>query len=382
MKSMTSPDAPQPKQWNRSGMASTDNDGVVSSCSYAARQFGVHSAMPMAQALRLCPQLLVVAPDFTAYRAASQAVMERLHALTDLVEQISIDEAFVDVSTLPEDGITLARRLQQQIRSELDLSCSLGVASNKLVAKIATDVGKAAARTGHSPEAICVVPPGTEAAFLAPLPTLALWGVGPRTAERLAQRGMHTIGDLAACAPAELEHLFGKHGADLAQRARGIDDRPITTVREAKSISQETTFSRDVNDRARLEQTLRTQAGQVAARLRKKGLSASTVKVKIRWPDFTTPTRQLTLAQPTDRDEELADAAVRLLDQVWQAPQAVRLLGMGVSGLSAQPRQLTLWDARPAHPEREQRLRAALSAVESRFGPNLLRRASELDDER
>ena len=116
--------------------------------------------------------------------------------------------------------------------------------------------------------------------------------------------------------------------------------------------------------------------------MRKKGLSASTVKVKIRWPDFTTPTRQLTLAQPTDRDEELADAAVRLLDQVWQAPQAVRLLGMGVSGLSAQPRQLTLWDARPALPEREQRLRAALSAVESRFGPNLLRRASELDDER
>jgi DNA polymerase-4 len=354
--------------------------GVVASCSYAARQFGIHSAMPMARAVHQCPGLIVVPSNFPAYRAASQAVMERLHALTPLVEQISIDEAFCDVTALGQAGAELARALQRRISDELDLACSIGVASNKLVAKIATDVGKAAARTGRSPEAICVVPPGEEAAFLAHLPASALWGVGPRTAERLAQRGMHTIGAIAACAPAELEHMFGKHGADLAQRARGLDERPIETSREAKSISQETTYERDVSDRAVLERTLRQQAAQVASRLRRKGLTASTVKIKIRWPDFTTPTRQLTLPQPTDRDDEIAEAALTLLGQVWRAPQPVRLLGVGVSGLGAQPRQLTLWDASPADPERERRLRAAIDAVASRYGARLLRRASDMDE--
>jgi DNA polymerase-4 len=234
-----------------------ESRGVVSSACYAARQFGIHSALPMSQAARLCRALIVVSPNFSAYRAASQQVMERLHRLTSLVEQISIDEAFLDVTALGEPGEVIAARLQATIREELALSCSLGVASNKLVAKVATDVGKSLVRSGKMPQAICVVPPGDEAAFLAPLPATALWGVGPKTAEKLAELSIHTIGDIAAWPAADLARRFGQHGEDLARRARGIDTRPIVTERAAKSISQETTFARDVTDRTFLEKTLR-----------------------------------------------------------------------------------------------------------------------------
>lgn len=358
--------------------------GVVASASYAARQFGVRSALPMAQAVRLCPALLVVPPDFAAYRAASRQVMARLHDLTPLVEQISIDEAFLDVSALGAPGDRLAARLQATIRDELALACSLGVASNKLVAKIATDVGKSLVRSGAMPRAICVVPPGDEAAFLAPLPASALWGVGPRTAEKLAELGIHTIGDLAAWPAADLARRFGQHGEDLARRARGSDERPIVTERVPKSISQETTFARDVQDRALLERTLRVQAAEIARKLRRDERVGTTVKLKIRWPDFTTPTRQLTLPQPTDDPEVIADAALRLLGQVWTGAPAVRLIGVGVSGLGAPPRQLSLWDV-PAAPTpeeqaRQQRVQTALAAIQARFGAGAVRRGSELEE--
>jgi DNA polymerase IV len=358
--------------------------GVVSSASYMARKFGVHSAMPMAQAMRLCPDLLVVAPNYAVYRATSHQVMERLHALTPLVEQISIDEAFLDVTALGSPGDALAARLQATIRDELALSCSLGVATNKLVAKIATDVGKSLVRSGAMPQAICVVPPCDEAAFLAPLPTTALWGVGPRTAARLAELGMHTIGDIAAWPAADLARRFGQHGEDLARRARGSDDRPIVTERAAKSISQEITFARDVTDRATLERTLREQAAAIAQKLRRDDIAGTTVKLKIRWPDFSTPTRQLTLPQPTDEPEAIAEAALRLFGQIWTPGQAVRLVGVGVSGLGSPPRQLGLWDA-PAAPTpeeqaRQQRVIAALAAIQARFGVGAVRRASELGE--
>jgi DNA polymerase-4 len=361
-----------------------ESRGVVSSASYAARQFGVRSAMPMARAVRLCPDLLVVSPNFAAYRAASQQVMERLHALTPLVEQISIDEAFLDVTALDEPGDALAARLQATIRNDLALSCSLGVASNKLLAKVATDVGKSLVRSGKMPQAICVVPPGDEAAFLAPLPATALWGVGPKTVEKLAELGMHTIGDIAAWPEADLARRFGQHGEDLARRARGIDTRPIVTERAAKSISQETTFARDVTDRALLERTLREQATEIAQKLRREDLMGTTVKLKIRWPDFTTPTRQLTLAQPTDEPEVITEAALRLFQQIWTSEQAVRLIGVGVSGLGSPPRQLGLWDVPPVPtPEelaRQRRVEAALAAIQARFGAGALRRGNELGE--
>jgi DNA polymerase IV len=358
--------------------------GVVASASYMARKFGVHSAMPMAQAVRLCPNLLVVPPNFATYRAASQQVMERLHALTPLVEQISIDEAFLDVTALSEPGDALAVRLQATIRDELALSCSLGVATNKLLAKVATDVGKSLVRSGKMPQAICVVPPGDEAAFLAPLPATALWGVGPKTAEKLAELGIHTIGDIAAWPAADLARRFGQHGEDLARRARGSDNRPIVTERATKSISQETTFARDVTDRATLERTLREQATEIAQKLRREDLMGTTVKLKIRWPDFTTPTRQLTLPQPTDEIEAIAEAALRLFGQIWTGEQAVRLIGVGISGLGSPPRQLSLWDIpvvpTPQEQARQQRVEAALAAIQSRFGAGAVRRASELGE--
>jgi DNA polymerase-4 len=349
--------------------------GVVASASYAARAFGVRSAMPMAHAVRLCPQLLTVRPNFPAYRAASQAVMERLHALTELVEQISIDEAFLDVTSLGEPGADIAARLQAVVRAELGLSCSIGVAANKLVAKIATDVGKGMARSGAIPSAICVVPPGEEPAFLAPLPAGALWGVGPKTAERLAGMGILTIGDLAGWPADDLARRFGQHGEDLTRHARGIDQRPIVTERAAKSISQETTFAHDVVDRASLERTIRAQASEVATKLRRKELMGATVKIKIRWPDFTTPTRQLTLRQPTDEAETIIDAALRLFEQIWSRGQPVRLIGVGVSGLGTPPRQLSLWDLlAPEEQARQAKLRAAVDALHARFGTGVARR--------
>lgn len=358
-----------------------ESRGVVASCSYAARRFSVRSAIPMAQAVRLCPTLIVVRPDFPAYRAMSREVMARLHALTTLVEQISIDEAFLDVSAQAESGDVLAARLQATIRDELNLSCSLGVASNKLVAKIATDVGKAAVRSGRSPSAICVVPPGEEAAFLAPLPASALWGVGPKTAERLAALGIHTIGEIAAWPADDLQRRFGQHGADLARRSRGLDDRPIVTERAAKSISQETTFERDVRDRATLEQTLRAQAADIVRKLRRSELTGTTVRLKIRWPDFTTPTRQITLPQPTDDPATIGDAALRLFGEIWSAGQPVRLIGVGVSGLSTPSQQLSLLDLpSPEVQERRERMRSALAAIEARFGTGSVRRGSELGD--
>lgn len=361
-----------------------ESRGVVSSASYAARQFGIHSAMPMSQAARLCRDLIVVPPNFAAYRAASQQVMEWLHRLTSLVEQISIDETFLDVTALGEAGDVLAARLQATIRDDLALSCSLGVASNKLVAKVATDVGKSLVRSGKMPQAICIVPPGEEAAFLAPLPATALWGVGPKTAEKLAMLGIHTIGDIATWPAADLGRRFGQHGDDLARRSRGIDDRPIVTERAAKSISQETTFARDVTDHATLERTLREHAAKIAQKLRSEDLMGTTIKLKIRWPDFTTPTRQLTLPQPTDEPEVIIEAALRLFDQIWMGKQAVRLIGVGVSGLGAPPRQLSLWDVPPVPtPEqlaRQQRVEAALAAIQARFGAGMVRRGSELGE--
>lgn len=355
--------------------------GVVASCSYAARRFGIHSAMPMVRAVRQCPGLIVVPPNFAAYRAASQQVMARLRGMTPLFEQLSIDEAFLEVTGLSEPVELLAARLQDQIHDELGLSCSVGVATNKLVAKIATDAGKAAARAGHMPRAICVVPPEQEAAFLAPLPTTALWGVGEKTAERLAALGIHTTGDLAAWPAADLAARFGQHGADLARHARGRDDRPIVTERASKSISQETTFGRDVRDAALLEHTRRDQAVTVADKLRHKGLASTAIKLKLRWPDFTTPTRQVTLPHPTDDARTIAAAGLRLLHGLWPRGQPVRLIGIGISGLGALPRQLSLWDQPdPDETARRQRVAAAVAAVEARFGDGVVRRGNKLDE--
>jgi DNA polymerase-4 len=345
--------------------------GVVASCSYAARQFGVRSAMPMARAMRLCPELIIVHSRHRNYGEVSRKVMERLRRLTPLVEQISIDEAFLDVSDLPDAPEVLARQLQAEVRDELGLPCSLGVATNKLVAKIATEVGKKAARGPGPPFAITVVPPGEEAAFLRPLPTDMLWGVGPKTAARLAELGIHTIGDIAAWPEDDLIRRFGEVGRELIRHARGIDSRPIVTEHEIKSISQETTFARDVRDDESLERTLRQLSAQVGRRLRKAGLSGTTVKLKLRWPDFTTVTRQTTLSNPTDGADQIADVALGLLKKVRPAGKPVRLIGVGVSGLRAPLRQLGLWEDGS---EKTRRLQEVLEALRQRYGDKVIQR--------
>jgi DNA polymerase IV len=339
--------------------------GVVASCSYAARKQGVRSAMPMARAIQLCPKLKIVSPHFDLYRPASRNVMSKARTITSLVEQISIDEVFIDVSDLPEDAEIIGRRLQAEIRDELGLPNSLGIATNKLVAKIANDVGKAKSKSGAPPNALTVVSPGTEADFLAPLPVEMLWGVGPKTAGKLALIDVQTIGDLAKLPDHELARRFGKNGWDLARRAKGIDKREIVTEREAKSISQETTFEKDVRDGEILRERLIKQSQRVTKQLRKQGLTARTVKIKIRWPDFTTLTRQITLERPTDDVSIIFQASINLFNQIWNEGKFVRLLGMGVSNFDEQPRQLGLWDPGV---KKDLQLQETLSHLQERFG--------------
>ena len=383
---------------------SPEGRGVVASCSYAARLWGVRSAMPMARAIRLCPDLKIVRSHYSAYSRASNEVMVRLEKFSTDIEKISIDEAFLDVSHLPESSHELAVRIQAIIRDELDLPCSIGAASNKLVAKIATDVGKSSVLSSRKqakasdhwsaddiigpPNAITIVPPGEESAFLAPLPVRALWGVGPKTADKLARLGINTIGELANYPDNELERLFGKHGFDLARRAKGIDDRPVTTHFDPKSFSHETTFAVDEHDGEVLQNVLFDMSGKLSKRLSKAQLLCNTVKIKIRWPSFETITRQRTLPNATDSSELIYRSAIDLFRKEWEKNQPVRLIGLGVSGLAPPVRQLTFWDedllknsvqtATKDKPETNSQLQTALEELRKRYGANILFQASKL----
>jgi len=354
--------------------------GVVASCSYAARRMGVRSAMPMGKALRLCPGLIIVSSRHSLYSEVSRQVMERLHALTLLVEQISIDEALLDISEIHGVPETIARELQGQIRDELQLPCSIGIASNKMVAKIATEVGKSLALREikalgevKPPNAVTVVPSGEEAIFLSPLPADMLWGVGPKTSARLTELGIHTIGELARWPESEMIRMFGENGRDLARHSKGIDDRPITTERETKSISQEITYSKDVRDDLLLQKTLHEMSVEVARQLRKNNLVGKTIKLKIRWPDFTTLTRQTTLQQPTDQEDEIEKTALDLMKLVRKPNQAVRLIGVGVSGLGQPIRQLGLWDMGS---EKDRKLQEVLDELQKKYGNRVIKRGN------
>jgi DNA polymerase-4 len=320
--------------------------------------------------------LIVVPGDHRRYGAMSRRVMGIVRTTTTLIEQISIDEAFLDVTGLSMPADQIARMLQQRIRDELKLPCSLGVASNKLVAKIANNVGKArSGKSGEPPQAILVVRQGDEAKFLAPLATKELWGVGPKTEERLAQLGLRTIGDIAAIPDDELATRFGKHGADLSRRAKGIDDRSVVTYHKPKSVSQERTYIRDVSDVHELHRTLRRLSAGVARQLKRKRLTGTTVRLKLRWSDFTTPTRQTTLDRPTDDEDEIYRTVIDLFERLWTPGRPVRLLGAGVGGLGKQARQMSLWDAPD---ERAERLQAAVRRVRQRYGDGAIRRGDEL----
>lgn len=350
--------------------------GVVASCSYAARKFGVRSAMPMRRAKLLCPDLIIVKSRHGTYGKISRQVMKHLNNITPLVEQISIDEAFLDVSDIVEPGESIARSIQHKIRDELNLPSSIGVATNKLIAKTANDFGKAAYKGVGPPYAITVVPPGKEREFLAELPVEALSGIGPKSAERLEKSGIKTIGDLAKRSEKELTKLFGKLAHDISLRARGIDTRPVVTQHETKSISQETTFAKDIVDQEQLKSTLFRLSEGVGRRLRKANLVGGTIRLKIRWADFTTISRQETLNTNTDQDSIIFNTALSLFKNVWQKGQPVRLIGVGVSGLGPPLRQLSFWDNAG---EKNRRLQEAVDTVRERFGKEAIQRGYQLE---
>ncbi|MCO5186353.1 MAG: DNA polymerase IV [Anaerolineae bacterium] len=300
-----------------------DQRGVVSSASYEARQFGVRSAMPMSQALRLCPELIIASVDWEQVRAGSRTVMSILHEYGP-VEPMSVDEAYVDLSERLNPKI-IAVQIRNRVKAQTGLPCSVGLATNKLVAKVASDFDK--------PEGFTIVEPGWEAAFLAPLPTRALLGVGPRTAERLAELGITTCGELAAFNTDALRLTFGKHSESLQRRARGIDRREVQAERgQAKSISQERTFNTDIDDASFLHAKLESMAPKVARSLQKRNLVAHTVSVKFRWADFTTFTRQKSVEVGIDSAEAITRLAHGIFDENWQG-EKLRLLGVGVSNL-------------------------------------------------
>jgi DNA polymerase-4 len=328
--------------------------GVVSAASYEARRFGVHSAMPLRTAGRLCPEGVFLPVDGRKYQAVSREVMAILRRFTPLVQPISIDEAFLDVTgsrALFGDGEAIAVRIKEAVRTEIGLTASVGVASTKLVAKIASDLRK--------PDGLVVVPPGSEAAFLAPLPISRLWGVGEKTAKVLADFGVRTIGDLAALPPDVLERRFGKHGA-----------APVEGADPAKSIGHEHTFDVDTADREVIERTLLGMADGVAWRLRAAGLRAGTVTLKLRDSGFHTITRQVGLDVPSDLTEPIYDAALALLRRELHG-QRIRLVGVTASSFRNREQLALFGEDDP----RRHRTAEALDRIRRKYGERAVTRA-------
>ncbi len=312
--------------------------GVVATANYVARRFGIHSAMSSSEALRRCPDVVFVRPRHALYRQYSQAVWGAIREVVPRVEQVGIDEGYLDLGTVVPaftGARAVAEAIQTSVRAATSLSCSLGVSTSKVVCKVASDRRK--------PGGITVVPPGKEARFLAPFPVRALPGVGPKAELRLAAVGATTIGDLARLGDAELRVVLpGTIGPLLRDRALGIDPRDLELETERVSISVEETFERDISDRTLLYAEIERMAAEVAAGLVKRQLSARTVTAKLRYSDFSIRSRSTTLAAPIDEADRIAELARRLLDRgLRDRPGALRLVGVGVSGLS-EHRQLTL----------------------------------------
>ena len=305
-----------------------ESRGVVAAASYEVRKFGVHSAMPMSRALRLCPSVIRVSPRFDRYGQISRQVMAIFRSVTPLVEPLSLDEAFLDVTGRHREyggAKSLAEHLKRTIKRHTGLTVSIGVGTNKTVAKIASDKEK--------PDGLVVVPPGTEAQFLAPLPVRALWGVGPKSERALIATGFRTVGDIAAAPPQHFETLFGSRGRELWEMASGNDDRAVITEYERKSVGAETTFPKDLPDGPELREELSRVAAHVAERLRNSGARARTIAIKLRYHNFQTITRQSSRPEPTDDEAEIAIAAGALLDNVVEEGDKFRLLGIHASKL-------------------------------------------------
>jgi DNA polymerase IV len=316
--------------------------GVVAACSYEARKFGIHSAMPISRAYRLCPRAVFLRPDFRKYSEISRRIRSVFLSFTPLVEPLSIDEAFLDISeqvTHPQKAAEIARQLKQAIRRQEELTASVGIGSNKLIAKIASDLSK--------PDGLLMVEQGSEQAFLDPLPISRLWGVGPKTEARLKEMGFNTVEQLRHCDRLVLSKKLGKAGDQLWLLSRASDDRPVITERQPKSMGQEKTFPTDVQDDRVLEDTLQEMSVDISAELGKWGLSGKTVTLKLRYSDFTTITRQITLVHSIREPDEILALARELLKRHRNPRRRIRLIGISVSSFRIPPgesgKQLSLF---------------------------------------
>ena len=341
--------------------------GVVSAASYEARKFGIHSAMPIGEAWSRCPRAVFVGPRMKAYAAASARLITILHQFSPDIEQVSVDEAFVDLSGtggLWGRPVEAARKILARIGKELSLSASIGVAPNKFLAKIASDMDK--------PGGITVVPDDPDAVveWLAPQPVAAIWGVGNKTRQRLQRYNVHTIGDLQKLPRRLLRDRFGAHGTSLYNLARGIDHRRVADGERAKSISREHTFNEDCSDEARWKSTLLSLAGDVCRRCRRAGVKGGTVVLTWRTPDFARHSRRKSLPVPTDLTGEVYAAALELLRRARVEGSALRLIGVGMTGFNV-PVQLELFEEIERKKEWEMS-ESAMDAIKEKFGENAI----------
>ena len=349
--------------------------GVVSSASYEARKFGIRSAQPMAAAIRLCPEGIFLPVRMHRYREMSRRVFKIFRLFTPLVEPVSIDEAFLDVTAStrlfgqPDD---IARKIKDMVQKETGLTVSAGVAPSKFAAKIASDMDK--------PDGLTVVAAHRVQEFLGPLPIEKMWGVGKRTRDRLHRLGIRTIGDFTRFPAEVLKRNFGKHGVRMRELALGIDERDVIPVSDAKSVGHEKTFSQDIMERDSARKEILSLANKVAHRMRRDGVTGKTVTLKVKFSDFVQVTRSATLAGSTDNGHEIYSTACRLLEKTDAGARPVRLLGISVSQLShrGSEEQLSLFQKREASLRRK-KLNTALDSLSERFGEGSIRPATLLD---
>jgi nucleotidyltransferase/DNA polymerase involved in DNA repair len=347
--------------------------GVVSAASYEARVYGVHSAMPTSQAKRLCPHGIFLPVRMHRYREVSEQVFKILQEYTPFIEPLSLDESFLEVTgseKLFGPALQIARAIKRRILETTGLTASAGIAPNKFLAKIASDFKK--------PDGLVEIKPEEVQEFLRELPISKLWGVGKSTEEVLKGMGILRVGQLAVYPAERVEKKLGKFGLELIALARGEDDRPVTPDSEAKSISQEETFTPDLEGLEKMKRVLLDQAEQVGWELRKQKLKGCTVTVKVRYPDFTTVTRSHTLPFPTDQGIEIYQTALKLLPKTEALQKKARLLGVGASNLLHQdgPEQLILFDSRR---KQVQRSTQAMDRIWDKFGPEAIKRASLIE---
>lgn len=343
---------------------------VVATASYEARAFGVHSAMPLSQAKRLCPHGCFVAPRFEAYREASDAIHQVMLHYADAYEPISLDEAFLDISGMGSQYPTLGsigRAIKEEIRSAVHLTASVGIAPNKFLAKMASDMNK--------PDGLCIIPYGREQEVLAPLPVRRLWGVGSVTEKKLLAAGFRTIADIQEAAPEKLSALLGNQGPLLKALSLGIDERPIISSRQVKSIGDESTYEYDLTDRRAIDREIAIHSDIVAQRLRRHDLAARTISLKIRFASFKTIMRSLSLEEGTNLQETIDSACQTLLSRI-PLTEGIRLIGVTASNLGAPLSIPSLFSDKE---EKSARAAKAMDSIQEKYGRKALRKGFWLE---